>query len=99
MGDQKKGYWMTKLSTISIAMALAASASCAAYAQNNPNAPQPNSSGTGVNVPATSPTGQAIDRPDNGQSGAATRTTGSSAGSTKNVEHMKKSKDGGAGSR
>jgi hypothetical protein len=98
VGDQKKGFQMKKLSTISIAMALAASASCAAYAQNNPNAPQPNSSGTGVNAPATSPTGQAIDRPDNGQAGAATRTTGSSAG-TKNVEHMKKSKDGGAGSR
>jgi hypothetical protein len=84
---------MKKLTTISIAMALAASASCAAYAQSNPNAPEPNSSGTGVYVPGTSPTGQAIDRPDYGQSGAATRTTGS-ARASKNVEHMKKSKGG-----
>jgi hypothetical protein len=85
---------MNKLTTISIAMALAASASCAASAQSNPNAPQPNSSGTGLNVPGTSPTGQAVDRRENGQSGAATRTTGSSARASKNVEHMKKSKDG-----
>ena len=88
---------MRKLTTISIAMALAASASCAAYAQSNPNAPQPNSSGTGLNVPGTSPAGQAIDRPENSQSGAATRTTGSSAHASKNVEHMKKSKDGAEG--
>jgi hypothetical protein len=84
---------MKTLRTISIAMALAASASCAAYAQSNPNAPQPNSSGTGVNVPGTSPTGQAIDRPDSNRSGAATRTTGASVSSGK-AEHMKKSKDG-----
>jgi hypothetical protein len=85
---------MKKLKTISIAMALAASASCAAYAQSNPNAAQPSSDGTGLNVPATSPTGQAIDRPDS-SGGAATRTTGSATSSRK-VEHMKKSKDGSA---
>ena len=49
---------------IILATAFATLMSTAAFAQFNQNAPQPSSDGRGVNVPATSPTGAAIDRPD-----------------------------------
>ena len=49
---------------IIIATAIATMMSTAAFAQFNQNAPQPSSDGRGINVPATSPTGAAIDRPD-----------------------------------
>lgn len=49
---------------IIIATAMATLMSTAAFAQFNQNAPQPSSDGRGINVPATSHTGAAIDRPD-----------------------------------
>lgn len=53
---------MTKLMTLAGAALLAAGVAGTAYGQANPNAPQPDSYGTGIYVPGTSPTGQAIDR-------------------------------------
>jgi hypothetical protein len=70
---------MTKITRIGAALLVAGLTTGSAYAQGgaNPNAPQPNSTGTGVYKPGTSPTGQAIDAPqDHGQSGVA-GTTGS----------------------
>jgi hypothetical protein len=55
---------MKKVITMAGAALLAVGISSAALAQANPNAPQPNSAGTGVYAPATSPTGQAIDTPE-----------------------------------
>lgn len=49
---------------IILATALAALMSGSAFAQANPNAPQPGSTGAGVNQPATTGTGTAVDRPD-----------------------------------
>jgi hypothetical protein len=75
---------MKKSTSIAAALLIAAFSTGSAYAQGgaNPNAPQPNSTGTGVYVPGTSPTGQAIDAPqDHGQSGVA-GTTGTSTKST-----------------
>jgi hypothetical protein len=57
-----KGDHMTKLMTLAGAALLAAGLAGTAYGQANPNAPQPDSYGTGIYVPGTSPTGQAIDR-------------------------------------
>ena len=48
--------------TLTGAVLLAASVAGTAHGQANPNAPQPNSAGNGLNVPGTSPTGQAIDQ-------------------------------------
>lgn len=49
---------------IILAAAITTLMTSAAFAQANPNAPQPGSAGIGINQPATSPTGVAIDRPD-----------------------------------
>jgi hypothetical protein len=53
--------------TMIIATALATMISGAAFAQANPNAPQPSSDGLGVNIPGTTSTGVAVDRPDSNQ--------------------------------
>lgn len=57
-----------------LAAALVGFTATAAFAQSgaNPSAPQPSSSGTGVNVPGTTATGTAVDKPD---SGKMTKTT------------------------
>lgn len=53
---------MSKFITLAAAAILAGGVAGAAHGQANPNAPQPDSYGTGIYVPGTSPTGQAIDR-------------------------------------
>jgi hypothetical protein len=90
----QKGNRMTKFFGIAAACLVATISIGAVHAQGaNPNAPQPNSTGTGVYVPGTSPTGQAIDAPqDHGQSGVA-GTTGKStqpAGGSMKKETSKK---------
>ena len=52
-----------------IASAILTLISGAAFAQAgaNPSAPQPSSDGRGVNIPATTRTGTAVDRPDSNQ--------------------------------
>jgi len=53
---------------IIIATALATMMSGTAFAQvANQNAPQPSSDGRGVNIPGTTTTGAAVDRPDSNQ--------------------------------
>jgi hypothetical protein len=80
---------MNKFMTFAGAALLATGISSGAFAQSNPNAPEPNSTGTGVYQPGTSPTGQAIDRPQDRGRGGATGTTGSS----KSVHSGMKPKD------
>jgi hypothetical protein len=67
---------------IIIATALVTMLSGAAFAQSgaNPSAPQPSSDGRGVNMPGTTSTGTAVDRPD------------SNMGSMKKTKTMKKMK-------
>jgi hypothetical protein len=52
---------------IILATALATMMSTAAFAQFNQSAPQPSADGRGVNVPGTTSTGTAVDRPDSNQ--------------------------------
>lgn len=55
---------------IILAAAFATMISGSAFAQSgggNPNAPQPSADGRGVNIPGTTTTGTAVDRPDSNQ--------------------------------
>jgi opacity protein-like surface antigen len=86
---------MKKLMTMAGAAVLAASVAGAAFAQANPNAPQPNSNGTGVYAPGTSPTGEAVDTPQNNGRSRATTTTGSSTGKETKSMNKGMKKDSG----
>ncbi len=67
---------------IILAAAMATLMSGSAFAQANPNAPQPGSTGAGVNQPATTGTGTAVDRPDSMKKDS-TSTTMKKDGATK----------------
>ena len=67
---------------IILATAIATMMSTAAFAQFNQNAPQPSSDGRGVNVPATSSTGAAIDQPDSNRMEQRDRAVRNNSGSS-----------------